>query len=116
MNARHPDAIRDVKTQAHGGIALELAPGTSIDVAAVGPDGASRLAMLMARGLARLVPAVAGLDVSLAAAHFDPAEVLRPGWPLHRRLDELHARAPRGDGSPRIMAFGADAEGNVPLP
>src|SRR5690606_2458829 len=116
MNARHPDASSNVKTHAHGVLALELAPGTTIEVAALAPTDAARLATLLARDLAQLVPGVAGLDVCLAAAHFDPAEALRPGWPLHRRVDELHARAPRGDGSPRIMAFGADADGNVPQP
>lgn len=116
MNVGHPDASDNVKMQARGVLALELAPGTTIDAEALVPGAASRLATLLARDLARLVPGVDTLDFCLAAAHFDPAEALRPGWPLHRRLDELHARAPRGDGSPRIMAFGADAEGNVPQP
>jgi hypothetical protein len=33
-------------------------------------------------------------------------ELLRPGWALHRELDQLSARAP-GDASGRIIAFGA---------
>ncbi|MBB6065417.1 hypothetical protein HNR76_001983 [Pseudoxanthomonas broegbernensis] len=70
----------------------------------------------MGRDLAALVNGVAGLELALVAAHFDPAEALRPGWPLHRRLEELRARAPgRGQG-PRVLAFGADAAGQVPLP
>ncbi|MCF5928139.1 hypothetical protein L2216_13520, partial [Xanthomonas perforans] len=47
---------------------------------------------------------------------FDPSEVLRPGWPLHRRLEELQARAPGRDQGPRVLAFGADAQGEIPLP
>lgn len=116
MNTRHPNEARDAPTRAMGVLALELAPGNGIDVAALPPSEAARLASLLARDLAALVPDAGKLDFCLAAAHFDPAEALRAGWPLHRRLDELHARAPRGDGSPRIMAFGADAQGEVPLP
>lgn len=99
-----------------GVLALELAPGTGVGRAALVQDEAARLAALLGRDLAALVPEVRGLDLCLAAAHFDPAEALRPGWPLHRRLAELHARAPRGDGGPRIIAFGAGADGDVPQP
>ena len=63
-----------------------------------------------------MFPDARGLDLCLAAAHFDPAEALRPGWPLHRRLSELHARAPGRGGGPRIIAFGTDADGAVPQP
>lgn len=103
-------------TQAIGVLALELAPGTAPGTAALAQARAGHLATLLARDLAALVPEAAGLDFCLAAAHFDPAEALRPGWPLHRRLSELHARAPRGGGGPRIIAFGADARGQLPRP
>src|SRR5690606_14094456 len=73
-------------------------------------------AAAVGRDLAGLGPGVQQLDLVLGAAHFDPAEALRPGWSLHRRLQELHARAPgRGEG-PRVLAFGADAGGEVPMP
>lgn len=99
-----------------GVFALELAGGLAPDRAALSPVQAGELAAAVGRDLAALVDGVAGLDLVLAAAHFDPAEALRPGWPLHQRLQELHARAPgRGDG-PRVLAFGADAAGAVPLP
>ena len=99
-----------------GVFALELAGGLAPDRAALSPAQAGELAAAVGRDLAALVDGVAGLDLVLAAAHFDPAEALRPGWPLHQRLQELHARAPgRGDG-PRVLAFGADAAGAVPLP
>ena len=62
------------------------------------------------------MPGATALDLSFAAAHFDPAEVLRPGWPLHRRLHELHQRAPGQGHGPRVIVFGADAQGKVPLP
>lgn len=99
-----------------GVLALELAAGSTIARAALTQADAARLAAMLGRDLATLAPAARALDACVMAAHFDPAEALRPGWPLHRRLAELHARAPRGDGAPRILAFGADAGGGVPLP
>jgi hypothetical protein len=77
---------------------------------------AGALAEHVGRDLAKLVPELRGLDLAFAAAHFDPAEVLRPGWPVHQRLIELHARAPGRDQGPRLLAFGADADGEVPMP
>lgn len=97
-------------------LALELAPGDGIARDALPQADAARLAALLGRDLAALVPEARQLDLSLAAAHFDPAEALRPGWPLHRRLAELQARAPGRDDGARLIAFGADASGQVPLP
>src|SRR5690554_4743499 len=115
MNEHHIAARLPEDTVA-GLLALELAPGSVVECAALAQEGAARLAALLGRDLAALVPAVSRLDLCLAAAHFDPAEALRPGWPLHRRLAELHARAPGRGGGPRIIAFGADADGVVPQP
>ena len=99
-----------------GVFALELAAAGAPGCAALPQDRAGQLVELLARDLDRLVPGSSALDLVFAAAHFDPAEVLRPGWPLHRRLDELRLRAPgRGQG-PRVIAFGADREGAVPPP
>jgi len=101
---------------ATGLLALELAEG-AIGVDALAAGAAMELAESLALDLARIAPRAANCDLVLAAAHFDPAEALRPGWPLHRRLAELHARAPRaGASGARIFAFGADAEGHVPQP
>lgn len=96
-------------------LALELA-GDAPARAALGQADAARLAACVGRDLAARVPEVRALDLCLAAAHFDPAEALRPGWPLHRRLAELQARAPGREAGARIIAFGADAAGDVPLP
>jgi hypothetical protein len=98
-----------------GALALELAPGTAATHAVLGQEDAGRLAGLIGHDLALLAPEAAALDLVVAGAHFDPAELLRPGWPLHRRLQELHARAPRAF-EPRVIAFGADARGEVPQP
>ena len=99
-----------------GVVALELAGGQPPARDALGPEPGGELATRVGRDLARLVDGVADLDLVLASAHFDPAEALRPGWPLHQRLLELHARAPgRGQG-PRVLAFGTDGSGAVPQP
>lgn len=107
---------RNDDTQVLGLLALELAGGSTPTQASLPQAQAGALAERVARDLAALVPEAAELDLSFAAAHFDPAEALRPGWPLHRRLAELHARAPgRGQG-PRIIALGADRDGQTPQP
>lgn len=99
-----------------GVFALELAGGSSPAAAALPQAQAGRLVELLARDLSKLVAGADALELSFAAAHFDPAEVLRPGWPLHRRLDELRQRAPGREQGPRVIAFGADSQGKVPLP
>lgn len=98
-----------------GVLAMELMDAQPPRHAALAQAAAGNLAMLVARDLAALCPQVEALDLVLAGAHFDPAEALRGGWPLHRRLLELRARAPRGTGS-RVIGFGADAGGAIPQP
>lgn len=99
-----------------GVIALELAAGHAPQRAALGAAEASELAEKLGRDLAVHAPQVRDLDLVLAAAHFDPAEALRPGWSLHQRLRELHQRAPgRGEGA-RLIAFGTDDAGGIPMP
>ncbi|MCC4603137.1 hypothetical protein [Xanthomonas campestris] len=101
---------------AMGVMALELSGGTAPERGALAPEQAGMLAERIGRDLAQWIPEVRELELSVAMAHFDPAEVLRPGWPLHRRLEELHARAPGREQGPRVLAFGADAQGEIPLP
>ncbi|MEL1263362.1 hypothetical protein [Pseudoxanthomonas putridarboris] len=103
-------------TTVMGVIALELSAGRMPQRAALPPSQASELAGRLGRDLAQLAPQVRELDLVLAAAHFDPAEALRPGWPLHQRLRELHQRAPGRNQGARVIAFGADEAGDVPLP
>jgi hypothetical protein len=109
-------SITNPGMNALGVIALELAGGQQPRNAALSSEQAGELTALVGRDLAKLVPQVAQLDLVLFGAHFDPAEALRPGWSLHRRLEELQARAPGRDEGPRLLAFGADAAGDVPLP
>ncbi len=106
----------DPGMNAIGVLALELANGQSPQAAVLSAEQAGELATLIGRDLAKLVPQASGLDLVFAAAHFDPAEVLRPGWPIHRRLAELQMRAPGRSEGPRMLAFGTDGNGDVPLP
>lgn len=99
-----------------GAIALELRDGAPPTRAALPAAGAGELATLLGRDLAALAPAVRDCDLALMAAHFDPAEALRPGWPLHRRIEELLMRAPGQAQGFRMVGFGADAQGEVPMP
>ncbi len=93
-----------------GAIAIELSPGTPIGREALAQAEAGDWASTIATDLARLVPEAAELDLVLVAGLFDPAELLRPNFPLHAALDRLAARAPGAEGG-RIIAFGASGQG-----
>ena len=99
-----------------GVIALELRDGAPPRHGALAAAAAGELVSMLGRDLAALVPGVRDCDLALLAAHFDPAEALRPGWPLHRRASELLQRAPGQAQGARMVGFGADAAGEVPLP
>ncbi len=97
-----------------GALALERSPGSGIGRDAIAQADAGALAALVAADLAGFAPEAAGLDCTLVAAHFDPVELLRPGWPLHQELWQLAAKAPRAPGGgARILAFGSH-EGQLP--
>lgn len=100
-------------TRVLGALALELAPGSEAGRDAVAQADAGGLAALVAQDLAKFAPEAAQLDCMLVAAHYDPVELLRPGWPLHQELWQLGARAPRGGDGARVIAFGAH-EGRLP--
>ena len=99
-------------TRVLGALALELAPGSDAGRDAVAQADAGELATLVAQDLAKFAPEAAQLDCTLVAAHYDPVELLRPGWPLHQELWQLAARAPRGGGA-RVIAFGTH-DGRLP--
>ena len=95
-----------------GALALELRGDAPVARALLAQDAAGELAAHMARDLATFTPEAAQLQLVTVGAHYDPVELLRPGWALHRELDQLSARAP-GDASGRIIAFGAH-DGQLP--
>lgn len=92
-------------------LALELTPGMTAERNALDSAEATRLAALIARDLGRFDASAAALDLAVIGALFDPAELLRPHWPLHRELERLVAQAP--GGGPRIIAF-AGHDGGLP--
>jgi hypothetical protein len=96
-----------------GALALELHPGTRAATSALDQDVAGLLAAEVARDLAGFAPGIVALDLGLAAALFDPVELLRPGWPLHAELERLVAQAPNRQAT-RVIAFGA-RDGEVPV-
>lgn len=99
-----------------GFIAIELRDGDMPERAALSAVSAGEVAALLGRDLAKLTPDVADCELALMAAHFDPAEALRPGWPLHQRVIELLQRAPGQAQGARVIGFGADPQGDVPQP
>src|SRR5690606_32906297 len=64
------------------------------------------LATRLAANLAGLLPGAVELDLALAGAVFDPAELLRPGWPVHAGLLALAEPSP-GERGGRVIALGA---------
>lgn len=89
-----------------GALALELTPASEAVHAALDAAAAAMLAEHVARDLAALAADAIELDLGLLAAHFDPVELLRPGWPLHAALAELMRHAPRNTQEARVFAFG----------
>ncbi|MBB5207659.1 hypothetical protein [Chiayiivirga flava] len=89
-----------------------LESGAPLARALLDRDAASMLADHVSNDLQRLLPGVERLDLAIAAAAFDPAELLRPGWPRHAALAQLALAAP-GRGAARVLGFGA-ADGAMP--
>jgi len=106
--------LHDSTRKVLGALALELAPASESRLDALTQQDAGALAELIARDLAGFAPQVASLELVTVGAHYDAVELLRPGWPLHRELGQLAARAPwAGASSGRIIAFGAH-DGQLP--
>ena len=96
-----------------GALALELTGAAPVARDALAQPEVGALAALVARDLAKFAPEAAQLELVTVGAHYDPVELLRPGWPLHRELDQLAARAPRAGvarDEGRVIAFGAHDE------
>lgn len=106
--------MRDPSLQVLGALALELAPSDGTTRDALPQQAAGALAEAIAHDLAGFAADAAALDLIVVGAHYDPVELLRPGWPVHRELDQLGARAPGNRGEQgRIIAFGSH-EGRLP--
>jgi hypothetical protein len=101
-----------------GALALELRADAPVKRAMLAQAEAGELAADMARDLASFAPDAVKLRLVTVGAHYDPVELLRPGWALHRELDQLSARAPKeggvtGEATGLVIAFGAH-DGQLP--
>jgi hypothetical protein len=86
-------------------MALELSVGAASGACVLSRLQADQLGQRIAMDMARLLPGADRLDLVVLGAHFDPAEVLRPGWPVHAALAGIGERAPGNPGG-RLIALG----------
>lgn len=96
-------------------LALELTRPAPAMPMVLPTEQAAALVDGVAADLARLLPGVEDAGLALAAALFDPAQLLRPGWPAFAELAELYSRERRTRDAPQIMAFG-NAGGRMASP
>ncbi len=92
-----------------GLLALELVPEGRPSSLSLPVESAHLLGDAITADLIRLLPGVETMGLSVSAALYDPAQVLRPGWPLFAELARLHARTQQGAWTPSVSCFGAAA-------
>ena len=97
----------------HVVLAIELRPQTLAGRLTLPQDQAAALTESIAEDLARWLPDLPGRGLAVLGSHFDPVELLRPGWPVHAALRELLRQAPGGRGANSLMAIGSHA-GRLP--
>lgn len=94
-----------------GVLALELLAGESLQDPLLNRAEADRLGPWLARQLSRYLPSTGEFGMAWAAAAFDPAELLRPGFPVHEDIAALfkaQARGALGGGQILTLARGPD--------
>ncbi|MGH8078073.1 MAG: hypothetical protein ACREPE_12215, partial [Lysobacter sp.] len=99
-----------------GALALELRGDAPVTRASLAQAEVGDLAALIARDLGKFAPEATSLQLITVGAHYDPVEVLRPGWPLHRELDDLASRAPKEvplGGAPKEVPLGGPRDGTT---
>jgi len=92
-----------------GLLAVELIPDSALPSLTLPVESAGLLGSAIADDLLRLLPGCEQLGLAVAAALYDAAQILRPGWPIFGRLGEMHERAQRGGWQPAVCSFGAAA-------
>jgi hypothetical protein len=95
-----------------GVLALELTPDGPPGTLCLARTAVDPLGHELGIDLQRLLPGITELDGVFAGASYDPAELLRPGWPIHAALAELAMQLPGARGG-RIAVLGAH-EGEMP--
>lgn len=92
-----------------GLLALEVLPEGRPAALSLPVESADLLGDAISGDLLRLLPGVDRMGLAVAAALYDPAQILRPGWPLFAELVRLHQRSQRGTWSPSVACFGSAA-------
>lgn len=92
-----------------GLLAVELIPESRLPTLTLAVESADLLGQAIADDLLRLLPGCEHLGLAVAAALYDAAQILRPGWPIFTTLGELHGRAQRGAWQPAVCSFGSSA-------
>jgi hypothetical protein len=88
-------------------LAIELSIPAPALLPQLPTEQAAILVDAIADDLARMLPDVEQLGLAVGGALFDPAQLLRPGWPLFAELAQLYRRQRRGDPLPAVIGFGA---------
>ena len=73
------------------------------------------IAAAIANDLLKLDSSISSLDLAVAGALFDQAQILRPGWPAHAALLELQSRVLAVAARAEVLAIAAH-DGAMPLP
>lgn len=76
---------------------------------------AESIAAAIGGDLLKLDPSISALDLVVAGALFDQAQILRPGWPAHAGLLELQSRVLAVAARAEVLAIAAH-DGAMPLP
>lgn len=76
---------------------------------------AQRIASAIGADLIKLDATVSTLDLVVAGALYDQAQILRPGWPAHAALLELQSRVIAVAARAEVLAIAAH-DGAMPLP
>jgi hypothetical protein len=76
---------------------------------------AEQFGTALAADLAKLIDGIDGFDLICVGALFDQAQILRPGWPVHAALADLHTRLGTGERDARVVSIGAH-DGKMPAP
>lgn len=96
-----------------GLLALELLPERAPVSLTLPAESVAGLSDVIASNLLRLLPGVDKLGLAIAAALYDQAQILRPGWPIFDELARLYQRSQSADSGASIACFGA-AAGRMP--
>lgn len=102
-------AMSDEYSICTGLLAIELVPEGRPASLVLPVESADMLGDAITADLMRLLPGVESMGLAVAAALYDPAQVLRPDWPLFAEIARLHARTQQGAWMPSVSCFGASA-------